>query len=555
MIKTHKRFKYGIGAAVFVLSVFTLQFSQIAPVSAATLTFTGGGSSANFSDGANWSGGVAPTDGDEIVLSTGPSTGMSVVNDIVGLDLAGISSTGLNGNPITISGNDLTISGNITHANSGTLTLSTNLALGADVVMSGNIAFAGNDKRIDVKTHNLSLMQSTSCRTIYGLSGSGTISINTVQGSHGYRVVNNASASAGFTGSISVERGTLAVGPHALGNVSSINVENEGVLVFNTVSNRTLPAAVSLSGSGSIAAQREDTCAVAPYDKNSGAFETSTTTLSGQVTLESNFEYSGVHNLAITGPYIQNGHTFTMRKGAGDVTTPAGVLSAESFTTEATGTTSDEVYVINKETLTLSGSRESVLVTRGGYLKGTGSANAIVVAGRVNPGNSPGLLTARTVFGVIGGGTHEVEIVDKHSFDKVVAGQDYVSGANPQYPSAVVFNNGAKLNPILYDGWNITAGDQFMIIDNRGSDPVYGTYDTLVEGAQLTVDGITFSITYVGGDGNDVVLTALNTGSDPTPPNTGAAELIRANPVTTAVLGLVAAAALIFIAVRRRATK
>jgi acetyl esterase/lipase len=54
-------------------------------------------------------------------------------------------------------------------------------------------------------------------------------------------------------------------------------------------------------------------------------------------------------------------------------------------------------------------------------------------------------------------------------------------------------------------------GQSFTIIDNDGSDPVSGTFTGLAEGAALTTGPVpsTFRISYRGGDGNDVVLTAI----------------------------------------------
>jgi Ca2+-binding RTX toxin-like protein len=57
-------------------------------------------------------------------------------------------------------------------------------------------------------------------------------------------------------------------------------------------------------------------------------------------------------------------------------------------------------------------------------------------------------------------------------------------------------------------------GTTFTIIDNDGTDSIVGTFKGLAEGTTLTVDGRMFAISYRGGDGNDVVLTA----SAPTPP-------------------------------------
>ena len=49
-------------------------------------------------------------------------------------------------------------------------------------------------------------------------------------------------------------------------------------------------------------------------------------------------------------------------------------------------------------------------------------------------------------------------------------------------------------------------GGIITLIDNDGSDAVLGTFDGLAEGSTVTLDGVAFVVSYVGGDGNDVVL-------------------------------------------------
>src|SRR5436190_820165 len=56
--------------------------------------------------------------------------------------------------------------------------------------------------------------------------------------------------------------------------------------------------------------------------------------------------------------------------------------------------------------------------------------------------------------------------------------------------------------------WPPSDGMRFPIIDNDGSDPVQGTFSGLPEGATIAAGKYTFTISYHGGDGNDVVLTA-----------------------------------------------
>jgi len=54
------------------------------------------------------------------------------------------------------------------------------------------------------------------------------------------------------------------------------------------------------------------------------------------------------------------------------------------------------------------------------------------------------------------------------------------------------------------------SGQSFTVIDNDGADLVTGTFTGLPEGATFAVGTATFAISYHGGDGNDVVLTALS---------------------------------------------
>jgi hypothetical protein len=48
-----------------------------------------------------------------------------------------------------------------------------------------------------------------------------------------------------------------------------------------------------------------------------------------------------------------------------------------------------------------------------------------------------------------------------------------------------------------------------VLIDNDGDDAVSGTFNGLAEGSTVIINGISFRISYVGGDGNDVTLHHL----------------------------------------------
>ena len=62
------------------------------------------------------------------------------------------------------------------------------------------------------------------------------------------------------------------------------------------------------------------------------------------------------------------------------------------------------------------------------------------------------------------------------------------------------------------NGYLPAIGDAFTIISNTattGSNAISGQFTGLGEGASFTENGITFVISYHGGDGNDVVLRAI----------------------------------------------
>jgi uncharacterized repeat protein (TIGR01451 family) len=72
----------------------------------------------------------------------------------------------------------------------------------------------------------------------------------------------------------------------------------------------------------------------------------------------------------------------------------------------------------------------------------------------------------------------------------------------------VVTLGDATLNVVL--GFVPSAGQVFTIINNDGTDPVTGIFAGLAEGNIGTAGGDQFRISYAGGDGNDVILTAAD---------------------------------------------
>jgi hypothetical protein len=79
-------------------------------------------------------------------------------------------------------------------------------------------------------------------------------------------------------------------------------------------------------------------------------------------------------------------------------------------------------------------------------------------------------------------------------------------------------------------GYASSTNDQFIIINNDGTDPVTGTFSGLPQGKKLYIGQQLFQISYNGGSGNDVVLSRLIT---PPPPTL---TIQRASPTSVRLL-------------------
>ena len=107
-------------------------------------------------------------------------------------------------------------------------------------------------------------------------------------------------------------------------------------------------------------------------------------------------------------------------------------------------------------------------------------------------------------------------------------GNTHVTGA--------VSLGGATLN-LQGSAIGVSPGTMFVIIDNDGSDPIVGSFAGLPQGTRITggPGGLDYAISYTGGTGNDVVLTAL------------APAIPALDPRSLIALGLALAAIALFI--------
>lgn len=331
----------------------------------------------------------------------------------------------------------------------------------------------------------------------------------------------------------------------SLDGANSILVKNKGQLGIDYYDNETSASKITFENGSMISHGIH-------CQFGGGSSSNVTTVLSGDITLNGDVEYWLASNvtLKITGKLSGPGKLVAHKDNEGTVLvessnntsgTPNGQIgnAHEAKTIQLDGDKPDEFVTVKKgETVLLNGSRSEVSVDEGGAFGGDATVKSLYVSGVVAPGNSPGKITVLETFSLQNTGVYKAEILNKDHYDQIVAHDVRLNGS---------------LDLTYLAGGVIKKGDTFTIVNNNGNRPVQGTFKDLPEGAEVTVSGATFKISYVGGDGNDVVLTAQNDSKAPKVPNTGG-EKLSVNLIG-AIAGVASAAALLFVTKRKSLSK
>lgn len=483
--------------ALMIVCLFALASS-----SALAATWTGGSLLGDdWSDADNWLGGVAPGNGDTVTYDANSVARLTTGNNdlaLTGITIEVVSGVGTPA-AVTIGGNAVGLTGIDTGSprnNPITLTINNDLNLEA----GGTIALS-----------SLNLGGSS----VVNLNGSLSLGANTLSVTGSHSAVPGGTVSLSFNGGVSGTGGISANGLFSIYANSALSYTGATTLTdacdIQLGAGGSLPSSSAFilvdggTGGGTIHLNgRSGTVGSVQAGGNRGQIHFT----GGSLTMGGN-NASTSFGGSIVGPgaLIKAGTgTFTLNSSvAGDNLTSL-TVNGGSFKNSGSG------FLPNTVNLTLGAAGTFDIENQNqavSTLSGTGTVitatGGIAVDTSLNPGSSPGAINV----GIIGlSGALNVEI------NGLNPGADYDQVRVTLNAAAYLYSGNLNLIPTI----SPAAGATFTIIDQAGGAAVSGTFAGLPEGSTIIAGGTTYRISYVGGDGNDVVLTSLGpAGGGPTP--------------------------------------
>ena len=428
--------------------------------------------------------------------------------------------------------------GNVIINNTGTLTISDigdinlsggsfsqtgtgGVALGGDItVQSGNISFSGPVTLTG--TSSLKALNTQAPSTISfasSVNGLGSVSVESTgtilfSGNVGVvnpvgtlTIVNSKDIGGGyatrFAGSLNTSVLNIQNTYGSLEFLGATNIQNQIVTTNNIYNLYFLGSTTSVGGQASFNNGGVVRLSNSTIFSGSGFFNSAgTLEIGGIATFSGTFESQ--RDTDIFAPLSLN--------LAGASNKISGILTGSSMTLGGNGTlvigadspSYASTITINSGALQVSAFYNKAKVNiNGGTLLGSGQIlQATGTTGTLSPGASLGTLR------ILGATT----LNNKTSFSTSIVGAS--PGNYGQLRASGVVSLGNSTLTIT-SASNLSVGQQVVLINKVGAGAVNGTFNGLAEGQSLKVGVTTFTISYIGGDGNDVVLTVTNT--TPTP--------------------------------------
>jgi len=542
-----------------ILAAFSapLLITGVAHAAADTCTWTGGGSDENFSTAANWSGcdnGTVPESGDTLVFPTSVDSDTTagddriLNNDISSLSVAGITVSGGTYpagdiDNYRITGNNITLTGDLIGAPGTSYNRQMRLEIGLVAAAPVTVESVTTTAGLAIGSNNVTV---TNSFFNGGLTGSGGVTLRDAPTGVGLGgpICGTADPSSpfggdssGFSGFVNVIGYSVSVTPRAndmLRHAAGITLDTDSTIVFTTDNgvDMTFATPIAING-GTIEARQvnEGSCT----QPNS----VTTITLTGSVTATGAVDVRLDHtNLTLSGA-VTGGSGVSLVDGISKdwaLRIGSEVFLSDTLTTTYTGNQSgtDPVAGDNQVVIVSAGATTGDVYVGGGTLKGSGTVGAItLVSGIVAPGLSPGCLASGNLS--YSGGTLQIEI------NGATVCTEY---DQQQVTGTVALAAATTLNISRLAAYVPALNASYTIISNDASDAVTGTFVGLAQGATVVVDGVTYTISYTGGDGNDVTLTVTAVDASVGAPNTGA-HIIKSG-ILLPIFAILSAAAIIY---------
>lgn len=482
---------------------------------AAERVWTGAGGNNNLATAGNWQGGVAPGNGDSLSIPYdvlfASCSDVSLYNDINpgNVTLAGISFTGSKPencySPVSISGNTLRLSGNF----NGGLNY---VRYDAPIVAMANLEIRNvySTSTLDIGSHSVTLSQRAG--GFSAATGSGTLILGEAYQAGGggcgdgqgrsYPIAGDGSGFSGEIISNDIGISVSSRGNDIARHASQITINSGGSIGFSLNYHEDMSFAGKLILNGGIVAAGQswkssgNDCLEPTAMKNLN--------LTGQVQINQPTVFNPYTVNIVLGNQTTGADKVSVADGVtGKVTLPSGSVVESKMAVHTIDNTESciEVYAYtgHKSIVNVDCSDRPVIVG-GGILGGVGKVGRVEVMsdGIIAPGNSPGTLS-----------TGDLEFEEGGIYEFELAGNGAGEYDQINVTGTVNLGNGT-LRVLPLNNFTPSQGQQYTIINNDGEDAVEGTFAGLAEGATVEVNGAAwFTISYVGGDGNDVVLTAI----------------------------------------------
>jgi autotransporter-associated beta strand protein len=495
-------YNFGHGVLLTVVTV---------PSTGVTRTWSGNGANTFWSNPANWSGGVAPQQGDELVFARLGASLIVNSNDFPAqttFDSIHFQTPQATGAGWTLLGNPFRLNagvfveptlGNATTGN-GTYTISNQIILNnlqaftnALTGLNASLHLAGG---VDLGTNTLSVGAQTTFGEVFQapVTGSGLLEMD---GGAGTVVLD---ASNAISGVIQVNKGTLTVQhPQGLGSVTAgpVQIGTNGVLNLNPTNPASFTGSlITVAGTLASDATVVDVSLAVPIlaSGSNGIVSVPQTTS---------------RTLTLSGPVTNSTQlTLSQHSGLGTANVPAGAVILGGGILRVTNDTPSGGVALNAD----GAIHNTILANAGTEIVTLGGAGQIDSLICTNCDLEPGSIFDSSL-----------------AYNPLNVGMLLMASAQGRFPglsvnlfpnrpgggptnNAIIVTNPPTLGSaalFLVAKTNLTPNQQFTIIRNLSSAPVTNTFLNLPEGSLVLPQNGSLSvrISYVGGAGHDVVLT------------------------------------------------